>query len=79
MALHERLLASRAWGVAHLDLLAQEAADQAGMPVRMVRDYLGQLDYRLTPTHLDGLTCFFRHLHRDGLAPDGTLSFLTAA
>lgn len=79
MALHEQLLASRAWGVEHLDLLAKEAATQADMPVGMVRDYLGHLDYRLTPAHLDGLTCFFRHLHRDGLAPDGTLSFLTAA
>ncbi|HET9065839.1 MAG TPA: menaquinone biosynthesis protein [Gemmatimonadales bacterium] len=79
MALHDRLLASRAWGIEHLDLLAAEAAAQTDMPVQMVREYLGQLDYRLTPAHQLGLTSFFRHLHHDGLAPDGTFSFLTAA
>ena len=44
-----------------------------------VRAYLGDLDYRLAPQHLAGLTTFFRRLAEDGLVPDGRLSFLSAA
>ncbi len=79
LALHAQLLASRAWGVTHLDDLAAEAAARTGMPVSMLRAYLGDLDYALTPRHLEGLTTFFRYLTEDGVVPDGTLSFLTAA
>ncbi len=79
LALHQNLLASRAWGVAHLDLLAAEAAQATGMAVATVRDYLGNLDYDLSPEHLAGLTTFFQRLTADGAVPDGTLSFLTAA
>jgi chorismate dehydratase len=79
LALHGQLLASRAWGVAHLDLLAAEAAARTGIPGTTVRAYLGDLDYRLTPRHLEGLTSFFDRLRADRLVPDGALSFLTAA
>ncbi|MEZ4379682.1 MAG: menaquinone biosynthetic enzyme MqnA/MqnD family protein [Gemmatimonadales bacterium] len=78
-ALHASLLASRTWGLAHLDRLAAEAGERTGIPVPTVRAYLGDLDYRLAPQHLAGLTTFFRRLAEDGLVPDGRLSFLSAA
>lgn len=79
LALHGDLLASRAWGLAHLDLLAEEGARRTGIPVAAVRPYLGDLDYRLTPRHLEGLTTFFDRLRDDHLVPASALSFLTAA
>lgn len=78
-AVHSRLLESRAWGLAHLDLLAAEAAANTGVPSSVCRQYLGDLDYALSYRHLAGLTDFFRRLAQDGLVPDGSLSFITAA
>jgi chorismate dehydratase len=78
-ALHARLLESRAWGLTHLDTLAREAADRTGVPEATCRAYLGDLDYALSYRHLAGLTDFFRRLAQDGLVPDGSLSFITAA
>jgi chorismate dehydratase len=43
------------------------------------RAYLGDLDYALSYRHLAGLTDFFRRLAQDGLVPDGSLSFISAA
>lgn len=77
--IHHRLLESRAWGLAHLDALAADAAAATGVAPAVCRDYLGTLDYALGPRHLEGLSTFFRRLHRDGLVPDGSLSFITAA
>lgn len=77
--IHGRLLESRAWGLAHLDLLAAEAAANTGLPEPVCRRYLGDLDYALSYRHLAGLTDFFRRLAHDGLVPDGSLSFITAA
>ena len=75
-----RLLESRAWGLAHLDELADEAApDDTGVAERSVATYLGDLDYALSYRHLAGLTDFFRRLAQDGLVPDGSLSFISAA
>lgn len=79
LATHEALLASRAWGTAHLDLLAAEGAARTGIPAATVRAYLGDLDYALSYRHLAGLTEFFGRLAADGLVPDGSLSFLSAA
>lgn len=76
---HEALLRSRAWGLAHLDELAAGAAGQTGIPIGTCRAYLGDLDYALSYRHLAGLTDFFRRLAQDGLVPDGSLSFLSAA
>ncbi|HTO73990.1 MAG TPA: menaquinone biosynthesis protein, partial [Gemmatimonadales bacterium] len=76
---HERLLESRRWGLEHLDLLADQAWATTGIERRICRDYLGDLDYDLTYRHLAGLTDFFRRLAQDGLVPDGSLSFITAA
>jgi chorismate dehydratase len=76
---HRQLLLSREWGVAHLDLIADEASDRTGIPRATCRAYLGDLDWQLSYRHLAGLTEFFGRLAKDGLVPDGSLSFLTAA
>lgn len=77
--LHERLVESRGWGLEHLDLLAADASCAAGVPEGVCRTYLGDLDYALSYRHLAGLTDFFRRLADDGLVPDGSLSFISAA
>jgi chorismate dehydratase len=77
--IHRSLLASRAWGLEHLDELAQDASDRTGTPVALTRDYHGTLDYRLGGAELEGLSTFFRRLAQDGLAPGGALSFISAA
>lgn len=76
---HARLLESRAWGLEHLDLLADQAWATSGIPRAACRAYLDDLDYGFSYRHLAGLTDFFRRLAQDGLVPDGSLSFITAA
>jgi len=78
-ALHSSLLASRRWGLAHLDELSATAASATGLSEGSCRSYLEGLDYALSYRHLAGLTDFFRRLAHDGLVPDGSLSFITAA
>jgi chorismate dehydratase len=78
-AIHERLLESRAWGLAHLDELAAAAAADTAVAESVCRAYLGDLDYALSYRHLAGLTDFFRRLAQDGMVPDGSLSFISAA
>jgi chorismate dehydratase len=78
-AVHGRLLESRAWGLAHLDELAAAAARTTGVAEQVCRAYLGDLDYALSYRHLAGLTDFFRRLAEEGLVPDGSLSFISAA
>jgi chorismate dehydratase len=77
--IHERLLQSRDWGLANLDLLAVSAARDTGVSETVCRAYLGDLDYALSYRHLAGLTDFFGRLARDGRVPDGSLSFISAA
>ncbi|HEY3934750.1 MAG TPA: menaquinone biosynthesis protein [Gemmatimonadales bacterium] len=79
LAVHHHLLESRAWGVGHLDQIAEDAAARTGIPAATCRAYLGDLDYDLSYRHLAGLTEFFGRLAEDGLVPDGSLTFLTAA
>jgi chorismate dehydratase len=76
---HRGLLDSRAWGLAHLDELALEAHQRTGVAEQACREYLGDLDYALSYRHLAGLTDFFRRLAQEGLVPDGSLSFISAA
>ena len=76
---HTRLIESRDWGLGHLDLLADQAWATTGIDRQVCRDYLGDLDYRFSYRHLAGLTDFFRRLAQDGLVPDGSLSFISAA
>jgi chorismate dehydratase len=76
---HESLLDSREWGLGHLDELAADAARRSGVDEAVCRAYLGDLDYALSYRHLAGLTDFFRRLAQEGLVPDGSLSFISAA
>ena len=56
-----------------------EAHRRTGVAERACREYLGDLDYALSYRHLAGLTDFFRRLAQEGLVPDGSLSFISAA
>ncbi|MGH7547395.1 MAG: menaquinone biosynthetic enzyme MqnA/MqnD family protein [Gemmatimonadales bacterium] len=76
---HGALLASRAWGLAHLEVLAAAAATTTGVPVRACAEYFAGLDYALSDNHLAGLTDFFRRLAGEGLVPKGSLQFLQVA
>jgi chorismate dehydratase len=76
---HRALLASRRWGLQHLDDLAARAATATGVARPRCREYLAGLDYGLSYRHLAGLTDFLRRLAARGVVPDGTLSFLGAA
>jgi chorismate dehydratase len=76
---HEALLASRAWGLQHLDLLAETAARACDVPRATCLEYFAGLDYALGSKHLAGLTDFFRRLAAEGLVPDGSLQFLQVA
>ena len=76
---HQALLASRAWGLAHLELLAEDAAGATGVSLTACREYLEGLDYAFTSKHLAGLTDFFRRLAAEGIVPDGSLQFLQVA
>lgn len=76
---HARLLKSRNWGMEHLDLLADQAWATTGVPRATCRAYFDHLDWRFESRHLAGLTDFFRRLTADGIVPDGSLSFVTAA
>jgi chorismate dehydratase len=78
-AVHASLVASRDWGLAHLDELAEAAARASGVSPAACRAYLAGLDYALTDPHLAGLTDFFRRLAAHGIVPDGALQFLQVA
>jgi chorismate dehydratase len=65
--------------LAHLDELTAAAARDTGVAEAACRAYLGDLDYALSYRHLAGLTDFFRRLAQDGMVPDGSLSFISAA
>ncbi len=68
---HTALLASRAWGLAHLDDLAIEAARKTGVPFGTCREYLGGLDYAFSDPHRTALTDFLRRV--------GALQFVQVA
>jgi chorismate dehydratase len=57
---HEALLASRTWGLEHLDELAGEAARTTNLPVAACREYLSGLDYAFTDRHRGALRDFLR-------------------
>ncbi len=79
LRVHAGLIASRDWGLSHLDVLARQATDATGMSLAVCHEYLSGLDYRLSYPHLAGLTDFFRRLVLAGHVPDGRLAFLPAA
>jgi chorismate dehydratase len=79
LALHAQLIRSRDWGLAHLDVLADQAASSTGVSRRAALEYLSGLDYGLRYEHLAGLTTFFGKLAASGRVPNGSLVFLPAA
>ena len=76
---HRALVASRDWGLSHLDELAAQASKVAGVSIELCKVYLSGLDYRLSASHLAGLSEFFRKLVAAGRVPDGDFAFLPAA
>ena len=79
LAVHANLIASRNWGLEHLDVLAAQAAIATGVNKAVCLEYLSGLDYGLSYQHLAGLTEFFRRLVAAGKVPNGSLAFLPAA
>jgi len=76
--IHASLIASRDWGLKHLEPLAAQAALATGVSKAACLTYLSDLDYGLSYGHLAGLTEFFRRLVAAGRVPNGSLSFLAA-
>ena len=76
---HQALVASRDWGLEHLDELATAASHATGVSVGQCGEYFAGLDYAFTDRHLAGLTEFFRRLAAEGIAPAGSLQFLQVA
>ncbi|MES2522161.1 MAG: menaquinone biosynthesis protein [Gemmatimonadota bacterium] len=79
LSAHASLIASRDWGLQHLDVLAEQASVASGVSKAGCLEYFAGLDYRLSYPHLAGLTEFFRRLVLAGRVPDGSLAFLPAA
>ncbi len=79
LAIHAGLIASRDWGLHHLDTLAAQAAIATGVDRDVCLEYLSGLDYGLSYNHLAGLTEFYRRLVAAGKVPNGSLAFLPAA
>lgn len=79
LAVHANLIASRNWGLEHLETLANQAAIATGVHKTVCLEYLSGLDYGLSYQHLAGLTEFFRRLVAAGKVPNGSLAFLPAA
>ena len=79
LAVHAGLIASRDWGLRHLETLAAQAAMATGVHKSVCLEYLSGLDYGLSYHHLAGLTEFFRRLVAAGKVPNGSLAFLPAA
>lgn len=75
---HASLIASRDWGLTHLEILAAQAALATGVNRDACLSYLSGLDYGLSYGHLAGLTEFYRRLVAAGRVPNGSLSFLAA-
>lgn len=78
LAVHGALIASRNWGLAHLDVLAQQAAETTGVSYAACLDYFAGLDYGLSYPHLGGLTEFYRRLTVAGKVAPGRLAFLAS-
>ncbi len=79
LGVHAQLIASRDWGLAHLDQLAAQASAARSVRYAAALEYLSGLDYGLRYEHLAGLTTFFGKLAAGGRVPNGSLTFLPAA
>ena len=79
LGVHGSLIASRDWGLKHLEELARQAHDVTGVATADCQTYLAGLDYGLSYPHLEGLTEFYRRLTLAGKVAPQRLSFLPAA
>jgi chorismate dehydratase len=79
LGVHASLIASRNWGLEHLETLAAQAAIATGVHKNVCLEYLSGLDYGLSYKHLAGLTEYVRRLVATGKVPNGSLAFLPAA
>jgi chorismate dehydratase len=79
LGVHASLIESRNWGLRHLDVLAEQAHENTGVPLAACNEYLSGLDYGLSYPHLGGLTEFYRRLTLAGKVAPGRLAFLSAA
>lgn len=78
LSAHAALIASRDWGLQHLDTLSEQGAAQAGVSRAACREYFAGLDYGLGMDYLAGLTEFFKRLSASGRVADPPLRFLAA-
>ena len=79
LQVHGALMESRAWGLANLGKIADEASPVSRLPSPVILEYLAGLDYGLDLEYLEGLSEFFRRLELAGRVPQGKLVFLSAA
>lgn len=79
LAAHASLIESRTWGLAHLDVLADQACERTGIDHAACVEYLSGLDYGLSLPHIRGLTEFFRKLAGAGATAPDELEFLAVA
>ncbi len=79
LQVHGALMESRAWGLANLGTIAEDASPVSRLPSPVILEYLAGLDYGLGLEYLEGLSEFFRRLELAGKVPQGKLVFLPAA
>jgi chorismate dehydratase len=66
-AVHQSLLASKDWGLAGLEDICRHASTLVKMTVPDLRRYFHLLNYDLDPRQQEGLSSFYRYLHRFGV------------
>ncbi len=76
-ALHQALLASKAYSLAHLDTICDEVYPRVGISRQICARYLRErLSFDLTAPHLEGLRCFLTMAAAAGLLPGGSPPFV---
>ena len=66
-ALHQALLASKAWSQSHVEAIAFEVHERVGLDLETCSAYLqGRLSFDLTPRHLEGFSVFLKMLEEGG-------------
>jgi chorismate dehydratase len=69
-AVHQALLDSKAWGLAGLEDICRHASTLVEMSATDLHHYFHCLDYDLNGRQQEGLTAFYRYLHRSGALPE---------
>ena len=76
--LHEALLASKQWGLTHLEQVAQAAAAASGFPAGTVADYFRGIRYELDQPARAGLRRYAECAQALGAVPADTVRALSA-